>query len=55
MQDDEEGLRADALTDILFTISIPFNPLTCGDANGDGQVTIDDVTALIDYLLAGTW
>ncbi len=26
-----------------------------GDVNQDGQVTISDVTTLIDYLLAGTW
>jgi len=25
------------------------------DCNGDGIVNIDDVTALIDYLLKGTW
>lgn len=26
---------------------------TSGDANGDGKVSIDDVTSLIDYLLSG--
>ena len=26
-----------------------------GDVNGDGSVDISDVTALIDYLLSGTW
>ena len=26
-----------------------------GDVNGDGSVNISDVTALIDYLLSGTW
>ena len=31
-----------------FTISVQI-----GDANGDGQVTIADVTAIIDYLLTG--
>ena len=25
----------------------------CGDVNGDGKVTIDDVTTLISYLLSG--
>ena len=26
-----------------------------GDVNGDGYVRINDVTALIDYLLSGSW
>ncbi|MBR0494449.1 MAG: hypothetical protein IJJ83_11925 [Muribaculaceae bacterium] len=26
-----------------------------GDVDADGNVTISDVTALIDYLLAGSW
>ncbi len=26
-----------------------------GDGNGDSNVTISDVTALIDFLLGGTW
>ena len=26
-----------------------------GDVNGDGSVNISDVTALIDYLLSGSW
>ena len=55
------------LRNTLFTteagIEIPFEDETCtvtpnpsfivGDVNGDGNVTISDVTALIDLLLGG--
>jgi agmatine/peptidylarginine deiminase len=36
-----------------FTVSMSL-PFTLGDVNGDGDVNIADVTALIDYLLGST-
>ena len=64
---DFEGEATVALRSTLFTtvagVEIPFVDETCtvtlpatvirGDVNGDGSVTISDVTALIDYLLSG--
>ena len=36
-----------------FTVVVPAKPaIVRGDADGDGQVTVSDVTALIDYLLS---
>ena len=38
----------------LYTINFPEEPeVLKGDVNGDGEVNIADVTALIDYLLGG--
>lgn len=62
-----EGEATVALQGTLFTtvagVEIPFVDETCtvtlpstairGDVNGDGEVRINDVTALIDYLLSG--
>lgn len=64
---DFTGPAAIALRNTLFTttagVEIPFGNETCtvtrptisikGDVNGDGNVNISDVTALIDYLLNG--
>ena len=64
---DFEGEATVALRSTLFTtvagVEIPFVDETCtvtlpatvirGDVNGDGSVTISDVTALIDLLLGG--
>ncbi len=64
---DFEGEATIALRGALFTtvegVEIPFDNETCtvtlpatairGDVNGDGEVRINDVTALIDYLLSG--
>ena len=35
-------------------VAIVAKPVSIGDVDGDGQVNIADVTALIDLLLAGT-
>ena len=37
---------------VSFTAGVQYER---GDVNLDGQVSISDVTALIDYLLSGTW
>ena len=64
---DFTGPATIALRNTLFTtiagIEIPFGDETCtvsvpvigikGDVNGDGSISISDVTALIDYLLSG--
>ena len=52
-----------AMRNTLFTttagVEIPFGDETCtvngikGDVNGDGHVSISDVTALINYLMSG--
>ena len=65
--DDFAGSATIVLHNTLFTttagIEIPFGDENCtvsvpligikGDVNGDGDVNISDVTALIDYLLSG--
>ena len=65
--DDFEGDATVTLRGTLFTtvagVEIPFDNETCtvslpstairGDVNGDGNVKIGDVTALINYLLCG--
>ena len=65
--EDFEGPVVITLRNTLFTteagIEIPFEDETCtvmlpasfikGDVDGDGNVNISDVTALIDYLLSG--
>lgn len=64
--DDFSGPATIVLQNTLFTttagIEIPFGDETCtvsvptvsinGDVNGDGDINISDVTALIDYLLS---
>ena len=64
---DFTGPATIALRNTLFTtiagVEIPFGDETCtvsvlligikGDVNGDGSISISDVTALIDYLLSG--
>jgi len=40
-------------TSYIINVTAPANVLI-GDVDGDGNVTISDVTALIDYLLGGT-
>ena len=42
-------------TDIFKGGIIEEETTNVGDVNGDGSVNISDVTALIDYLLSGTW
>ncbi|MBR4830045.1 MAG: hypothetical protein IKZ92_09650 [Muribaculaceae bacterium] len=65
--DDFTGPATIAIRNILFTttsgVEIPFSDETCtvtlpatglkGDVNDNGEVTIADVTTLIDYLLGG--
>ncbi len=65
--DDFEGSAALVMKNTLFTtpdgVEVAFADETCmvtiaitalpGDVDGDGNVTISDVTALIDYLLSG--
>lgn len=50
-------LRANSLTDLYITNAnkraLGIADVKRGDVDGDGEVTIADVTALIDYLLSG--
>jgi hypothetical protein len=60
---DFTGPASIAMRNTLFTttagVEIPFDDETCtvngikGDVNGDGHVSISDVTALINYLMSG--
>ncbi|MBQ9555375.1 MAG: leucine-rich repeat protein [Muribaculaceae bacterium] len=52
----KESLQAYRLAPVwkkFFHIVAIGEDVVAGDVNGDGQVTIDDVVALIDYLLSG--
>ena len=65
---DFEGTATITLRNVLFTavtgVEVPFGDEICtvtvtpggliGDVDGDGNVNISDVTALIDYLLSGS-
>ena len=50
---DGTNLTADCLIMVYPEGEIPSPSGNAGDVNGDGQVNIKDVTALIDYLLSG--
>ena len=48
------GSQVDFTSSYYYTIVFPEEPqVVIGDVNGDNEVTIADVTALIDYLLSG--
>lgn len=50
--DDDPGLAADRVTDRTFTLSLG-TPVCCGDCNGDGRVTIDEVVRVANESLRG--
>ena len=48
-------MRVLALVVLVAIPSVARADVLRGDANGDGKVNIEDVTALINYLLKGAW
>ncbi len=48
-------MRVLALVVLVAIPSVAHADVLRGDANGDGKVNIEDVTALINYLLKGAW